>query len=51
MTILRWIGGFVVLSWLIGIIFSIGGTLINILLIVAAVIFILDALFGKRKSM
>ncbi|GAA0181649.1 hypothetical protein SH2C18_41550 [Clostridium sediminicola] len=51
MTILRWIGGFVVISWLIGLIFSIGGALINVLLIVAAVIFILDALFGKRKSM
>lgn len=51
MTILRWIGGVVIISWLIGLIFSIGGTLINVLLIVAAVIFILDAFFGKRKSM
>ncbi len=51
MTFLRWIGGFVVLFWLIGLIFRIGGALINYLLIVAAVIFIIDALFGKKKIM
>ncbi|ERI94122.1 hypothetical protein HMPREF1982_01134 [Clostridiales bacterium oral taxon 876 str. F0540] len=51
MTILRWIGGFVVLFWLIGLIFRIGGGLINLLLIVAAVVFIVDALFGRRKTM
>jgi hypothetical protein len=50
-TILRWIGGFVVLFWLLGLIFKIGGGLINILLIVAALVFIIDALFGNRKSM
>lgn len=51
MTVLRWIGGFVVLFWLIGIIFRIGGGLINLLLIVAAVVFIVDVIFGRRKSM
>ncbi|MBL4936150.1 hypothetical protein JK636_10300 [Clostridium sp. YIM B02515] len=51
MTILRWIGGFVVLFWLIGLIFRIGGGLINLLLIVAAVVFIVDALFGRKKTM
>jgi hypothetical protein len=50
MTVLRWIGGFVVLFWLIGLIFRIGGSLINLLLIVAAVVFIIDAIFGRRKS-
>lgn len=51
MTILRWIGGFVVLFWLIGLIFRIGGSLINLLLIVAAVVFIIDAIFGRRRSL
>lgn len=49
MTFLRWLGGFVVLFWLIGLLFKIGGNLINILLVAAAVIFIADALFHKRK--
>lgn len=51
MTFLRWLGGFVVLFWLIGLIFRLGGSLINILLLVAALIFVIDALFGKRKSL
>lgn len=48
MTFLRWLGGFVVLFWVIGLIFKIGGNLINLLLIVAAIIFLLDAIFGKK---
>ena len=51
MTFLRWLGGFVVLFWLMGILLSIGGNLINILLIVAAIVFVIDALSSKRKSM
>ncbi len=51
MAFLRWIGGFVVLFWIIGLIFKIGGSFINILLIVAALIFIIDALFGRRKNL
>lgn len=50
MSFLRWLGGFVVLFWLIGLIFRIGGSLINLLLLVAAVIFVVDALFGRRKG-
>ena len=51
MTFLRWLGGFVVLFWLIGILLSIGGNIINILLIVAAIVFIIDALSSRRKTM
>ena len=51
MTFFRWLGGFVVLFWLIGILLSIGGNLINILLIVAAIVFVVDALASRRKSM
>lgn len=50
MTLLRWLGGFVVAFWLIGLLFRIGGGLINLLLIVAAIIFIVDAIFGRRKG-
>lgn len=49
MGILRWIGGIVVLFWLLGIIFSIGGNLIHLLLLIAAIVFVVDALFGRRK--
>ncbi|WP_241428142.1 DUF5670 family protein [Clostridium sp. DJ247] len=49
MTILRWIGGFVLLFWVIGLIFRIGGSFINLLLLIAAIVFIIDALFGRKK--
>jgi hypothetical protein len=51
MTILRWIGGFVVFFWILGLLFRIGGAFINILLVAAAVIFIIDAIFGRRRTM
>jgi len=51
MPFLRWLGGFVVLFWLIGVLLSIGGNIINILLVVAAIVFVTDALSNKRKSM
>ena len=51
MAFLRWLGGLVVLFWLIGLIFKIGGGLINILLLVAALIFVIDAIFGRKKTM
>jgi len=50
MTFLRWLGGFVVLFWLMGVLFSKGGSLINILLIVAAIVFIIDVLSSRRKN-
>lgn len=51
MNFLRWLGGIILLFWLIGLIFKIGGSVINFLLIFALVVFVIDALFGKRKSM
>jgi len=50
MGFLRWLGGLVVLGWLIMFIFSIGGSLIHWLLVVAAVVFIIDLLFGGKKQ-
>ena len=51
MGILRWLGGLVIMFWLIGLLFSIGGGLINLLLILIAIIFIADAFLEHRKSM
>ena len=48
MGFLRWLGGFVVAFWLLGLLFKIGGGLIHILLVVAAVVFIID--FISRKT-
>lgn len=49
MAFLRWLGGIVVFFWLMGFLFRIGGGLIHILLIVAAIVFIID-LFTQRKN-
>ena len=50
MGFLRWIGGIVVFFWVLGLIFKIGGGMIHILLIVAAIVFIVDMVFGRRKT-
>lgn len=49
MGLLRWIGGIVVLFWILGLIFRIGGGMIHLLLIVAAIVFIIDMVSGKGK--
>lgn len=51
MGVLRLIGGLIMMFWLIGLLFRIGGGLINLLLLLAAIIFIADAFFGHRKTM
>ena len=47
MGFLRWLGGIVVFFWLIGLLFKIGGGVIHILLVVAAIVFLID--FISRK--
>lgn len=42
MGVLKVIGGIVVLFWLLGFLFKIGGALIHLLLVVAAIVFIYD---------
>lgn len=49
MTFLKWLGGIVLLLWIIGLIFKIGGNFINLLLIASSLIFIIDA-FSQRKK-
>jgi len=47
MAFLRWLGGIIVFVWLLGFIFSFGGTLIHWLLLVAAIVFIIDLIVGR----
>jgi len=49
MGFLRWIGGIVVFFWLLGLLLKIGGGLIHVLLVVAAIIFIFDYISGRRR--
>lgn len=48
MGFLRWLGGIVVFFWVLGLIFRIGGGLIHLLLVVAAVVFIIDWISGRK---
>ena len=48
MGFLRWLGGIVVFFWVLGILFKFGGSMINILLVVAAIVFIVDKISGKK---
>ncbi len=49
MGFLRWIGGIVVFFWLLGLLFKVGGGLIHILLVVAAIVFIFDFITGRNR--
>jgi hypothetical protein len=50
MGFLSWIGGIVILLWMMGLVFSIGGIMIHWLLVVAATAFIVDMILGKVKA-
>lgn len=50
MGFLRWIGGIIILFWALGLVFRIGGGLIHILLVIAAIVFIVDMISGKRRA-
>jgi hypothetical protein len=50
MGLLRWIGGIVVLFWVLGLIFRIGGLMIHWLLLIAAIVFIVDMISGKGRG-
>jgi len=50
MKFLRWLGGIVVFFWLLGLLFRIGGGLIHILLVVAAIVFLYDKFLGSRRE-
>ena len=48
MGVLSFIGGIVVLFWLLGLVFQVGGGLIHTLLVVAAIVFIFDFITKKK---
>ncbi|MBU3112269.1 lmo0937 family membrane protein [Clostridium lacusfryxellense] len=48
MGLLRWIGGIVVFFWVLGLILKIGGGMIHTLLVIAAIVFIVDKISGKK---
>jgi hypothetical protein len=50
MGILSVIGGIVVVLWILGLIFSVGGELIHLLLVAAVIAFIIDFLRGRDKK-
>ena len=49
MGFLRWLGGIVILFWLLGLLLKIGGGFIHILLVVAAIVFIIDFITGRNR--
>lgn len=49
MGFLSWLGGIVVIFWLLGFFLKIGGGLIHILLVVAAIVFISDFIMGRKR--
>lgn len=51
MSFMRYIGGFVILFLLIGLLFKIGSNLINLMLLISALIFIFDTLYTRKKLM
>lgn len=50
MKFLRWLGGIVVLLWLIGFVFRFFGAAIHLLLIIAAIAFIADWFTSRKTS-
>ena len=49
MGILSWLGGFIIVMWLLGFVLSIGGAMIHLLLVVAAIVFIFDFIGGRKR--
>jgi len=42
MKLLRWVGGIVVFFWALGFILKIGGSMIHLLLLFSAIVFVVD---------
>ncbi|MBU3143400.1 lmo0937 family membrane protein [Clostridium sp. CF012] len=50
MGLLRWIGGIVVCFWVLGLIFSFGGSMLHMLLVVALIVFAVDMILGEKLT-
>jgi hypothetical protein len=49
MGFLRWIGGIVVIIWLLGFALRIGGGMIHMLLVIAVIVFVFDFVLGRGR--
>ncbi|MPQ30586.1 lmo0937 family membrane protein [Clostridium estertheticum] len=49
MGLLRMIVGIMIILWLLGFVFSIGGGMIHTLLVIAVIIFVFDLISGRRR--
>ncbi|EDS78244.1 conserved hypothetical protein [Clostridium botulinum C str. Eklund] len=49
MKVLHWIGAVVVFFWVLGLVFRIGGKLINLLLVVSAIVFLYDIIIERKN--
>lgn len=41
--------GLLILFWVLGLVFEIGGALINVLLVIALIVFIFNMISGRKK--
>lgn len=49
MNFLRWLGGIVVFFWVLGLIFRFAGKALHLLLIVAAIVYLYDFFFVRKR--
>lgn len=49
MELLRWIGGIIVCFWILGLIFNLGGSMVHILIVIAAIVFVWDMVLGRKQ--
>lgn len=49
MSFMRWFAGIILLFFMLGLVYKIGGLIINLLLIIGVSIFIFDVLFHGKK--
>lgn len=42
--------GLLILFWVLGLVFEIGGTLINVLLVIALIVFIFNMITGRKRK-
>lgn len=50
MGVLGWIASALLLFWIVGFFLKLGAAILNIVLIVAIVMFIINFIFGRRKT-
>ena len=49
MGLLRWLAGILIIFWLLGLVFNMGGGLIHILIVIAVILFIFDVIGGRGR--